>query len=49
MRFEDSTVFTWVRAGTVRSIRVAGTVRVPAAELARIANSAAPEHPEEPT
>ena len=46
LRVEDSTAYRWARDGTVRSVRVGGTVRIPAAELERLS---ADPHDQEPT
>lgn len=40
LRIEDSTAYRWARDGVVRSVRVGGIVRFPAAELQRIAGNA---------
>ena len=37
LRVEDSTVYRWARDGVIKSVRVGGIVRVPAAELERLA------------
>jgi excisionase family DNA binding protein len=36
LRVEDSTVYRWPRTGVVDSVRIAGTVRIPASEFERI-------------
>ena len=45
LRVEYSTVYRWARTGVVDSVRVGGTVRIPATELTRLAGSAAPHNP----
>ena len=41
LRVESSTAYRWCRNGTVESVRVGGIVRIPVAELKRLA----PTHP----
>lgn len=36
-----ASVYRWAASGEIQSIRVAGTVRIPAAELARLTTSSA--------
>ena len=45
LRVEPSTIYRWAREGTVPSIRVAGTVRIPADAVEAFARSVA--HDEE--
>jgi len=42
LRIEPSTAYRWARDGIVQSVRVGGIVRVPVAELERIAGKATP-------
>jgi excisionase family DNA binding protein len=48
LRVEDSTAYRWARSGVVASVRVGSTVRIPVAELERIAGEQI-DHREEAT
>jgi excisionase family DNA binding protein len=45
LRVEDSTAYRWARTGIVESVRVGGTVRIPASEVERLT----PNHSTEET
>jgi len=46
LRTQPSTIYRWAREGVIQSVRVGGIVRVPSAELERIAGEAAHESEE---
>ena len=48
LRVDPATVYRWCRRRELESVRVAGTVRIPADALERLARTASQNHEETP-
>jgi len=46
LRVDPATVYRWCRSRELESVRVAGTVRIPADALERLASTASHDHEE---